>query len=187
MGAFVDAGVLNFSIPKKLVYLACPYTHENRWVMVARFEAANIVSAKLMADGEYIFSPISHTHPIAEASKYNKISLPRGWGYWQEYDRSILRKCGKVKVLCLPEWQYSKGVQDEIQIGNDFGIPIEYLDYDFIPTFDELVEMAKRMEKVAVPNDKKHEYNFSIDGGNYSGTANVCFSQTYDEMGDPGY
>ena len=50
-------------------------------------------AAQLMAEGELIFSPISHTHPIALAG-----DLPTDWNYWESYDRAILQCCCKVKV-----------------------------------------------------------------------------------------
>lgn len=110
---------------KEFIYLATPYTNPEREIMVTRFLMVNKVAAKLMAEGKYIFSPISHTHPIAEAG-----NLPRGWEYWEGYDRRILSTCNRIIVLKLPGWQESKGVQAEIKIGEELGIPVDYLDYD---------------------------------------------------------
>lgn len=107
----------------KLTYLACPYSHRFSWVMQERFEAVNKAAAKLMHSGEYVFSPISHTHPIALAG-----DMPRGWEYWEPYDRTILAACGKVIVLRLQGWTESKGVAGEIAIAEEMGIPIEYID-----------------------------------------------------------
>jgi hypothetical protein len=107
------------------IYLATPYTHKDHQIMEARFKMVNKVAAKLMAEGKYIFSPISHTHPIAEAGQ-----LPRGWEYWEGYDRQILKNCTKIIVLKLPGWDISSGVQAEIQIGKELGIPVEYADYN---------------------------------------------------------
>ena len=45
----------------KLVYLALPFTaHPEK-----SFEIANKVAAKLMEQGVIVFSPISHSYPIA--------------------------------------------------------------------------------------------------------------------------
>jgi hypothetical protein len=109
--------------PKKLVYLACPYSHPDRAVRVARFESANRMAAQLMAVGEYVFSPISHTHPIAEAG-----GLPLGWDFWEGYDRAILANCEKVVVLKLDCWYESKGVAAEIAIAREMGLPIQFAD-----------------------------------------------------------
>ena len=108
---------------KTLVYLACPYSDERRDVRVERFEKANWASAHLMSKGEHVFSPISHTHPIAEAG-----GLPLGFDYWEAYDRAVLDCCKAVYVLTLPGWQESVGVQAEIRIASEFSIPVYYLE-----------------------------------------------------------
>ena len=109
-------------IMKKLIYLACPYSHPDKTVMEDRFNRVNKVAAKLMATGNYIFSPISHTHPIACAG-----NLPRGWEYWNGYDTEIISNCGKVIVLMLEGWDKSTGVQAEIKLAEQFNIPVEYI------------------------------------------------------------
>jgi hypothetical protein len=107
---------------KPLVYLACPYNHPDRAVRVRRFEAVNRVAAKLMNEGLHVFSPISHTHPIAEAG-----NLPLGWDYWQQYDRAYLTHCHKLIVLMLDGWRESKGVAGEVAIAEELGLPVEYI------------------------------------------------------------
>ena len=42
---------------RKLIYLACPYTHSDHYMMVARWFAVNAAAAKLMAKGGLIYSP----------------------------------------------------------------------------------------------------------------------------------
>lgn len=108
---------------KTLVYLAVPYTHEDPTVMEWRFNVVNEVAGRLMKQGIHIFSPISHTHPIAVTC-----DLPRGFDFWEQYDRAILQVCRKVIVLRLFGWEQSKGVQAEIKIATELGIPVEYID-----------------------------------------------------------
>ena len=108
---------------KPLVYLACPYSHSDRSVRIARFETANRVAGKLMATGWNVFSPISHTHPIAEACE-----LPLGWDYWNEFAEAYLLHCDKVFVLMLDGWRESIGVQAELKIAERLRLPIEYID-----------------------------------------------------------
>lgn len=105
-----------------LIYLACPYSHRDESVRVERFNAVNFAAAKLMQKGKHIFSPISHTHPIAVAGE-----LPLGWEYWEAYDRLVLNACEEVIVLMLDGWQESKGVQAEITIAKELGLPVSYL------------------------------------------------------------
>ena len=106
---------------KTLVYLATPYTHTDPEIQEARFMAVNIKAGELMAQGVHVFSPISHTHPIAQASE-----LPTNWEFWKQYDFAILVHCCKVIVLCLHGWRESVGVAAEIAMAKELGIPVEY-------------------------------------------------------------
>ncbi len=110
-----------------LAYLACPYSHELRSVRCERFEKANRAAAKLMESGVVLFSPISHTHPIADAN-----GLPLNWEYWERYDRAFLSVTSKMYVLMIDGWRESKGVQAEIRIAEELGIAIEYLPESFV-------------------------------------------------------
>lgn len=108
-----------------LIYLAAPYTHKERAVMVERFERINAIAAKFMAAGLYVFSPISHTHPIADAG-----TLPRGWDFWKGYDETMISRCNQLYVLMLPGWRESTGVNAEMEIAEKMGIPIYYVTPD---------------------------------------------------------
>jgi len=108
---------------RALVYLACPYSHPDQAVREARFHAANRCASEFMRAGVFIFSPISHTHPIAIAG-----GLPLSWDFWEPYDRAVLGACGAVYVLMLEGWQESKGVAAEIVIARELGLPVEYLE-----------------------------------------------------------
>lgn len=107
----------------QLTYLAIPYSHRLEEIREGRFLSVNAWAAKLMLEGEHIFSPISHTHPIAQAGE-----LPKGWDFWRKYDEVMLRCCTKLKVLMLPGWRESVGVTGEIEIATGMGIPIEYIE-----------------------------------------------------------
>jgi len=160
----------------ELIYLACPYTHKEHYMMVARHMLVNAVAAKLMASGKYVFSPISHTHPIAEAGA-NGNPLPRGWDYWEGYDRRILSCCDRIIVLRLPGWETSTGVQAEIKIGQEMGMPVEYVDYDCNPTYQEVVSYAKGMEIQVCPST-----TVTVVGGDVSSNTKTV-SSAYDGEG----
>jgi hypothetical protein len=110
---------------KGLVYLAMPYSHPDAKVRRQRFETVNRLAAKLMAKGMHIFSPISHTHPIAEAG-----DLPVGWEFWEQYDRTILAVCCALIVVCADGFRQSAGVRAEIEIAKEMGLPITYICVD---------------------------------------------------------
>lgn len=106
-----------------LVYLATPYTHEDAAVKQRRFEVVNRVAAELMRSGVHVFSPISHTHPIALAG-----DLPGDWQFWEQYDRAVLKACVRVLVLRQEGWAESTGVRAEIKIAEEMGLPVEFID-----------------------------------------------------------
>ncbi len=129
--------------PTDLIYVACPYSHNDPAVRAERFERANYYSARMMAAGLLVFSPISHTHPIALAG-----DLPKGWDFWERYDRAYLGICRALVVLCLRGWEQSKGVQEEIKIMDDLKRPVLYIqDYNNDCLEQTIAALAKREER----------------------------------------
>lgn len=105
------------------VYLATPYSHPDQKVREARFKAVNAVAAQLMRDGHHVYSPISHTHPIALAG-----DLPKGWDFWEAHDRTFIEWAEEVHVLLADGWQESTGVKAEICISSELGKPVRYIE-----------------------------------------------------------
>ena len=104
-----------------LIYLASPYSDGNPEIQEHRFLRACATAAELMRSGLWIFSPIAHTHPIAQ------FGLPKGWDFWEPYDRRFLNACGGMIVLNLPGWVDSKGIAGEVQIMRATGKPIWHI------------------------------------------------------------
>ena len=105
-----------------LTYLAAPYSDPDPLIREQRYKAITKQAGLMMKAGRYIFSPITHTAPIAQA-----VELPESWEFWEAYDRIMLGKCDIMTVLCLDGWPASVGVEAEIKIAKEIGIPIEYL------------------------------------------------------------
>lgn len=105
----------------KLVYIATPYSHPDPAVMERRFLEVNRFCAGLMKEGVHVYSPISHTHPIAVCG-----DLPRGWDFWEQYDRIMLAACRKIIVFCQEGWLESKGVKAELEIAVELGLAVEF-------------------------------------------------------------
>lgn len=103
-----------------MIYLASPYNHDDPAVRVERFEAVCRFAAGLMRSGLVVFSPIAHTHPIAEHG------LPKGWEFWERFDREFLEAADSMIVLMLDGWVESVGVQAEIDIARELEIPVEF-------------------------------------------------------------
>ena len=107
----------------KKIYLAGPYSSHDISVKQRRFDLLNIMAAKLMKEGHLVFSPISHTHPIALAG-----DLPGGWEFWEAYDRTFIDWADEIHVLKLPGWSTSTGVSAEIALGIELDKPVTYIE-----------------------------------------------------------
>ena len=105
----------------RVVYLASPYSHPDPRVRQARFQAACRAAAALLSAGEIVFSPIAHSHAIAAHG------LPTAWEFWECADGELLRRCDELLVLMLPGWQESRGLQAEIAMARELGMPVRYL------------------------------------------------------------
>ena len=108
------------------IYLACPYSDPDPQVKQWRFVNVNAVAARLMAKGYLVFSPISHTHPIALAG-----DLPGDWEFWAAYDKTFIDWCDELWVLTLDGWRESKGVQAEMALAKLAGKPVRMIDHDY--------------------------------------------------------
>lgn len=108
-----------------MTYLASPYSHPEAEVMERRFNQVCYVAGAMMASGELVYSPIAHTHPIAV-----RCELPRGWDFWERFDRRMLSASSRLLVVKMSGWEESKGIAGEIAIAKEMGIPVEYLDYE---------------------------------------------------------
>ena len=105
-----------------LIYLASPYSHPDPTVMLERFDTICLVAARLMRDGVHLYSPIAHIHSIAL-----KGDLPKGWDFWEQYDRKLLAACGELWVCTMDGWRESKGVAAEIKIAAELGLPVRHV------------------------------------------------------------
>ena len=106
----------------KVAYLACPYMHENPVIVAARVDLATQKAAELMMEGYNVYSPLTHSDPIAPF-----IPEKHQWDYdfWLSRDLQIIRRCvDELHVLCLDGWEESKGVGMELDEAEKLGIPI---------------------------------------------------------------
>ena len=105
----------------KRIYLCIPYTG----MEALSFKIANIKAGELMQAGNLVFSPISHSHPIALQCK-----LPGEHAYWRAWNRSFIEAwADELYVITeynrniLP-WLESTGVQYEIELADQLGKPV---------------------------------------------------------------
>jgi Domain of unknown function (DUF1937) len=97
---------------KPIIYLACPYTHEDPALRDARFHQATRAAARLIEKGEIVYSPITMTHPIDLVLAAESGTL--GSDYWVAFDEAFMAFCDEVVVLMIEGWDKSSGIKREI-------------------------------------------------------------------------
>lgn len=112
-----------------MIYLAGPHTgcEEYSYIMLTKY------AAFLVEEGHFVFSPITHSHPMAKVAK-----LPTDFTYWREYDEKMISMCDTLVVLTLPGWNLSVGVNAEIKIAERLGIPVVFRKIHDLPSGLEL-------------------------------------------------
>ena len=109
----------------KKIYLACPYSHPNKKVRHERFLKAVEYAGFLITQGNIVFCPVCHSHPIA---LYNNLDKKNS-SFWLEQDLPFLPICDEIRVLMLDGWDKSLGGKIEIETGESLGLPIRYVAY----------------------------------------------------------
>lgn len=107
--------------PRKKIYLCHPYSHPDREEMVRRFRSANELAARLMRWGFIVFSPLSHSVPIADYLKNH-----RSYDFWLGQDLAWVAVCDEVWVALVDGWADSHGVEVEIVHARMLGKPVVY-------------------------------------------------------------
>lgn len=107
---------------KTKIYLAVPYSHPDAAVRQERFELANAKAADLMNQGYIVFSPISHSHPIAVQG-----TLPLDFEFWQAMNESFIEWCDKMFVCKIDGWEESVGIKGEIRIADSLGREVLFI------------------------------------------------------------
>jgi Domain of unknown function (DUF1937) len=108
-------------------YLATPYTKFPSGQEAAFTEACRI-AAKLMDAGHSIYSPIAHTHPIAQFTKTD----PLDSAFWIKADGPLMEGAAALIVTMMAGWEESPGIKVEIEHFTKMGKPVLYLDPKYI-------------------------------------------------------
>jgi hypothetical protein len=116
-----------------MIYLAIPYAGQEGFSV----EVANKVSGELMKRGKVVFSPISHTHSIAEMCE-----MPVCWEFWEKQDKAMIDRADEILVVCIDGWDHSRGVIEELEHAEILGIKIGFLDVEEVAP--DLMELRNR-------------------------------------------
>jgi hypothetical protein len=110
-----------------MIYLASPYSHPDQAVVEQRVLQTMEVFHNLCLyhTDKAVFSPILQCHETAK-----KFKMPSDAKFWQDYNTGFLRIATTVVVACLPDWEQSLGVKQEVELALQLGIEVEYARYD---------------------------------------------------------
>jgi hypothetical protein len=108
-----------------LAYLATPYTKYSAGIEQAFIDAAKL-AARLLRSGLTVYSPITHTHPLAIHGGID----PLDYEIWMPFDKAMMEACGTLIVAHMQGWETSKGVAIEVDFFKRARRPIFDLDPD---------------------------------------------------------
>ena len=92
-----------------VVYLISPYSHSDPALQHHRYRQACRATAKLMAAGIPVFSPLCNSVPAVELG-----GLDMDHDGYMRVDLPLLHRCDELLVLGLDGWAESKGVRREM-------------------------------------------------------------------------
>jgi hypothetical protein len=87
-----------------------------------------------MAQGNIVFSPISHSHPIAQYIP----EVVTDCNFWLNQDIPFLEFCDECVIIKVSGWAQSMGIQRERREAKRLGMPILKL------TQDEVLEWERK-------------------------------------------
>lgn len=104
------------------VYVASPYgDSEPEAMRLQRYSAALGVCGRLIDCGVRAYSPIVHTHNIAEAGH----KPPDGW---YAHDLDMLGRFDALVVAMIPGWDRSRGVGLEMERAGQLNMPVLFVE-----------------------------------------------------------
>lgn len=101
------------------IYLASPYTSPDREVMESRYKQIMLVVREFLLNGQVVYSPILHCHPIAV-----EYGLPRDFNFWQAFDHAMIRAASFVMIIQLEGWEDSIGIKNEVDFARSISKPV---------------------------------------------------------------
>jgi hypothetical protein len=108
-----------------MIYVASPYSHPDKAVRDARFREVCAFVARMFRDGMTAFSPIAHSHSIAEI-----YGLPVEFEFWKRFNIDMLRRCDALWIVKMDGWKTSRGIADELELAVSMNLPVRWINSD---------------------------------------------------------
>lgn len=119
-----------------LLYLATPYTTNDPVLLQSRFEKACAAAGQFMNRGYEVFSPVAHSHPVAD---HLDEALRLNHEFWLRQDFAVLKHCDVMVIYALPGWDKSYGIGEEVKIAHANGIPVYVIGEGMFALLDQMI------------------------------------------------
>lgn len=107
-----------------MIYLASPYSAPEPGIRTIRYKEVLRLTAQLLFQKKTpVFSPIVYGHHMS-----TEFALGFDADFWWGFNSAMLRKSDALYMACLPDWQYSKGMAQELEFAETLQLPITYID-----------------------------------------------------------
>lgn len=103
-------------------YLATPYSKYPLGTMLAHQHACEL-AARLFRAGINVYSPIAHTHALAEIG-----GLDGHFDQWAAFDEALIAASDGLIVAMMRGWRESAGIAAEIAICTRLDKPVRYME-----------------------------------------------------------
>lgn len=105
-----------------MIYLASPYTAKSKELQEANYQSVLRFTGRLLAKRHKVWSPVVHCHVLALL-----YDLPTDHLFWKELNHDFIRRCDELWVAKIGGWEYSLGIEDEVNFANMISIPVKYV------------------------------------------------------------
>lgn len=105
-----------------MIYVASPYTSIEPSLETHRYYSVMRYVAEQMKIGRIMFSPILHCRQLSLVH-----NMPCDFEFWRDYCLGMLNNADAFEVLCLPGYETSHGVNEELKFARTLGIQITFV------------------------------------------------------------
>lgn len=124
-------------------YLGSPYSKFPRGLDAA-CECVCKAAAQLIRAGVPVFSPIAHSHAVAEAGDIDALDH----AIWLPADEPLMKAAGGLIVLMMDTWEVSFGLSREIKHFIEAGKPVVYMSPGLPPKLPPLSDWVAEIGKI---------------------------------------
>jgi len=114
----------------KLIYLSAPFSTGPDSTIRRQADIDRATAWLTKHTDVYIFSPITYEKPIKDINGVAEKDVE--WAFWKPRDGEMVSRCDELWVLCLHNWENSRGVTYEVGEAKRLGKPVHYIQVTFV-------------------------------------------------------